>query len=481
MKRAIVFAAVMVLAGAGLRAAPFTPGDLVILRVGNGTEALTNAGDSLFLDEYTTNGAFVQSVPAPTNGFVSASGVTNYPIVLTGGNVSEGELSLSTDGRYLVFVGFGTNGIWVSANGGNISTTAGASIPRVVGRADGSGDLDTSTAIINDLTTGTGNDVRGVASTDGSNFWVTSSALGASYTLLGTNGAVKIVAGNKRTCSIFNQRPEYVYPPGHQQLYSVSQGGPFSPGTNLPTVASGEIGLTNIVYGTTTNSYYGLIALHLQDGTSSNIDTVYLADDGVTTAGVGGISKWTYNPAVSNVWYQTGFISQSTGPNAVNTIGTGGVRQMTGMVSVTGNQTNVTVYVTASGNTANIFGNLYVITDTSGFGGTLSGTLPAPIATAPANTTWRGVAFAPADTLRVTSVAKSSNDVNLTWNARAGRRYVVQSTPGDANGNYNPIGFVDIGPTNFTLGFGPTQNNYVDIGGATNKTRYYRVRLVAEP
>src|SRR5262245_13912483 len=47
--------------------AAFTPGNLVIYRVGiAGTGVLTNTGNPVFLDEYTTSGALVQSIPVPT-------------------------------------------------------------------------------------------------------------------------------------------------------------------------------------------------------------------------------------------------------------------------------------------------------------------------------------------------------------------------------------------------------------------------------
>ena len=41
----------------------FTAGHIVIFRVGDGTQALTNTQNSVFLDEYTTNGTYVQSLP----------------------------------------------------------------------------------------------------------------------------------------------------------------------------------------------------------------------------------------------------------------------------------------------------------------------------------------------------------------------------------------------------------------------------------
>src|SRR5580698_8952137 len=58
----------------------FGAGNIVIVRVGDGTQALTNTGNSVFLDEYTTNAIWaaangftpptpVQSIQMPTNWF----------------------------------------------------------------------------------------------------------------------------------------------------------------------------------------------------------------------------------------------------------------------------------------------------------------------------------------------------------------------------------------------------------------------------
>ena len=46
--------------------APFTPGNLVVYRVGDGAAVLASSGTAVFLDEYTTAGVLVQSIPVPT-------------------------------------------------------------------------------------------------------------------------------------------------------------------------------------------------------------------------------------------------------------------------------------------------------------------------------------------------------------------------------------------------------------------------------
>ena len=47
---------------------PLTGGDILVARVGDGTAALTNLGNTYFLDEYTPTGTLVQSIAMPTTG-----------------------------------------------------------------------------------------------------------------------------------------------------------------------------------------------------------------------------------------------------------------------------------------------------------------------------------------------------------------------------------------------------------------------------
>src|SRR2546428_191465 len=46
----------------------FSAGNLAVLRVGDGVQTLTSFGHSVFIDQYTTAGGFVNSVTAPSSG-----------------------------------------------------------------------------------------------------------------------------------------------------------------------------------------------------------------------------------------------------------------------------------------------------------------------------------------------------------------------------------------------------------------------------
>src|SRR4051812_29883514 len=81
--------------------APFTVGDLVIYRVGDGTAALGTGATPVFLDEITTAGGAVQSIAMPT----TASG-TNHRLTASGSGFGDGLMNNSADGRFLITQGY---------------------------------------------------------------------------------------------------------------------------------------------------------------------------------------------------------------------------------------------------------------------------------------------------------------------------------------------------------------------------------------
>jgi hypothetical protein len=82
--------------------------------------------------------------------------------------------------------------------------------------------------------------------------------------------------------------------------------------------------------------------------------------------------------------------------------------------------------------------------------------------------------------LRITAIARESNNIRVTWSTLAGTTNIVQATSGAANGNYSVNNFGDIAASlTIVVGSGETSTNYVDPSGATNApARYYRIRLV---
>src|SRR3954470_22424952 len=323
----------------------FTLGNLVVYRVGDGAAVLGSGATTVFLDEYTTAGVLVQSIPMPT----AVSGA-NKRLTASGSATTEGFLTQSADGRYIVLTGYdaapGTAGITSSTS---------ASVNRVVGRVDAAGLVDTTTA----TTAISGGNPRGVASDNGVNFWIAGSNTGVQWVPFGTAvpTTISTTGTNLRQANIF----------GGQLYLSTGAGAAFrvgSVGTGLPTTA-GQLTTSLPGLPTSTGSSNGFFFADLSAAVSG-LDTLYVADDGVNQLQkyslVGGV--WTSNGAVT-ITAARGLTASAQG-------------------------TTVTLYGSAggSGNT------LYAFSDSSGYNGALTGT-QTTIVTAGSNTAFRGIAFTP--------------------------------------------------------------------------------------
>src|SRR5207248_3771152 len=102
------------------------PTNLVVLRVGDGNQTLTNIGNSMFLDQFTTDGASVSTIAIADNGPTAmiepgndgtGSGITGSTAV-----------TRSMDKRFLVFGGYHTS----LGNATVLNGSSTASIPRYV-------------------------------------------------------------------------------------------------------------------------------------------------------------------------------------------------------------------------------------------------------------------------------------------------------------------------------------------------------------
>jgi hypothetical protein len=340
------------LASAASASAPFTAGDVVVYRVGAGSGALSSAAFPVFLNEYSPSGELVESYALPT-----ATSGSNKPLVASGSGSSEGLLTLSANTSFLMLTGYDT-----TAGTAKVAETLSASVPRTVGRVSATGEVDTSTALTD---VANGNNVRGVASSDGTNIWVSaagkSTTGGVHYTTLGSTTSTLMSASdtNARAATIFDG-----------QLYTSAD--PTKEGINIATVGTGlpTTGgqtTTNLPFATTPTEPFAFSFLTL--GLGSTPDTLYVADNSA-----GAVVKFGL---VEGKWVKEGSVA------------------VTAVTGVTANDAGgiVTIYATTGGSSGE-GGVLDKITDASGLGGTLSGTA-TQIATAPANEAFRGVAFAP--------------------------------------------------------------------------------------
>ena len=354
MFRVTLIAAALLSAGVA-QAAGFAAGDLVVYRVGTGSASLTSAATQVFLDEYTTAGVLVQSVAMPTvvsgaNGLLTASGTAS----------SEGELSLSTNGQYVLLTGYNAAAGTAAVAGTSSSTTA-----RTVGVVNVATGAVNTTTKLTDFSTS--NNPRSVASTNGSDIWVGGAAGGVRYTTLGASTSTQLstTVVNIRQVSIFNG-----------QLFASDSSGTTNRlgtvGANLPTTAGQTI--TNLPgFATSTGSPYSFFFADLSSSVAG-LDTLYVADDAA------GITKYSLN---AGTWVAKGTVGA-----AADTY-----RGLTGSVSSTG---VVSLFATGLGGTAATGGGkLVTFADNSGYNGTLA-TTATTIATAITNEAFRGVAYIPA-------------------------------------------------------------------------------------
>jgi hypothetical protein len=395
---------VAALGGAAATADPattaFTPGDVVVYRVGDGTTALSGTAAPVFLDEYTPSGSLVQSTELPT----TASGA-DAALTASGSATSEGLMTLSADGRYLMVPGYDA-----PVGTAKVSGTSSATIPRTVGRIDAEGDIDTTTALTDFAT---GNNPRSAASSNGTDIWVGGAAGGPRYTTLGSTTSTELDSGtykNVRQVSVVDG-----------QLYTSAD--PTKAGATIATVGTGlpttsGQSVTNLPFSTQPTDPYAYSLLTL--GSGSAPDTLYEAD-----FDSGAVVKYGL---ISGSWVPEGSVSVTT-PEGL-----------------TANDDNgtVTIYVTSAG-TSGTTGILQEITDSSGVGGTLSGAATT-IATLPANEAARGVAFAPGTVIGTGGGVKPPAITPTITTARAGlpaalgdpTNETLGVTVADADPDYTP-------------------------------------------
>jgi beta-lactamase superfamily II metal-dependent hydrolase len=331
-------------------AAAFTPGNIVVYRIGTGAAAITAAAQAVFLDEYTPGGTLVQSIALPT-----AAALPQRALTTNGTSTAEGLMTRSADGAYLMLPGYD------AAPG---TTVPVAGVNRVVGRVDSLGNVDTSTT-----EAGTAGNMRGAASTNGTVIWLTTSAAGIRATTFGSTAAatqLSTTVTNIRAASVFGG-----------QLYISSASGTFqgisTPGNGTPTT-SGQttVGLPGFPTAAGPSPYEFFFAD--LDATVAGLDTIYLADDRATGSG-GGLQKWTFD---GTTWTLRGTLTTGL---------TNGLRGLAGTVS----GSNVTLYATDAAASLN---KIVTVTDTSGAAAAPTGTFTT-VATAGTNKLFRGIGLVP--------------------------------------------------------------------------------------
>ncbi|MEV4262430.1 ExeM/NucH family extracellular endonuclease [Kribbella sp. NPDC049584] len=381
------------------QAAGFSAGNIVVARVGDGGVALSGAATPVFLDEYTSAGTLVQTIPLPT----SAVGADRR-LTMSGTATSEGALSLSADGRYLALAGYDADPGTASVASSSTST-----VSRVVARVDGSGAVDTSTAITDAFS---GTNVRAAVSDDGSRFWA-----------VGGNGGVRLASlgGSGATTQINSAAPTNLRVAGivdGQLFVSTGSGttGIYKVGTGLPGTGGQTPTLT-----TAAPSPYGFVALD-RDPTVPGADTLYVADDSASPNG--GILKFSFD---GTNWTARGAFRPAGG----------GARGITGSVTPSG----ATLFASTTTNA------LVKVDDAAAYDAAMTATATT-LAAGAANTALRGVAFAPAGATTAPVITTQPQDTtiaaggtaNLTAAASGTEPLSYQWFQGTAPDTSNPVG-----------------------------------------
>ncbi len=347
--------------------ATFGRGNLVVLRTGDGSAALTSAATAIFAIEYTTSGSATGfNIALPATG---STKITN-----SGSASSEGMMTSSAERDRLIVEGYNA-----TAGTASVVSTSAATSPRELFSINSSGSY---AAVVSSTTAYSGNNIRS-GTANGTDYFSAGTAGSApnGIVYLNSNTTLATTPTNTRLVQIFNG-----------QIYFSASSSPFlgvaKMGSGIPTTSGQTATLINT---TTTASAYGF-------SISPDGGTLYIADDGA------GINKYTGSGSSFAFAYN------------VNSTPVRGL-----VVDYSG--TNPIIYATTSALSS---GNTIIkITD----GGSGSGS--TTIATAPANTEFRGIQFAPscfADiSISGSSVicSGSSTSLQLTGNPNATVSYNI--------------------------------------------------------
>lgn len=351
--------------------AQFTKGNLVLVRIGDGSAALGATATAVFFDEYTPDGTLVQSVPLPT----SVNGV-HKRLTLSGDKSDEGYISLSPDGGNVAIFGYDCD-----PGTSSPSTATSADVNRVVGVLSADESINTSKFITNMFS---GVVVRSVA-INGSNLWLTGGGSGIIHTTYNATGAgtanTTVTSSTGRVLGIYG---------GQLYTSSIATGIRMATvGTGTPTTAGQSLALLPGYPTATPSNPFQYVFLDL-DPTVAGVDVLYVAE-------AAGLFKYSL---VNNSWVSNGNIG-------------GAYFGITGRVI----ENEVKVYATRR-NGANLC-EFVSLTDATGYNETIPGSVTVK-ATAPANTILRGIAFTPGTNVLPVSLGKFQvkaglKEVLLSW------------------------------------------------------------------
>jgi len=426
---------------AAIAQVPFTAGNLVVLKIGNGN-TLSNASTPVSIVEYTTTGTLVQSFFLDS----SSNGLT-----IGGSASSEGFMSLAYDKSSLVVPGYG-----VAPGTATPSGQTAATINRVVAVINKSAVVDYSTRLTDAYN---GSNIRSAYTTDGVDIWTggnggsgQGATAGIRFTRKGFTTSTRIDTNlsNVRVVSIYNGQLYETSGSGTSfGVSSVGTGVPYTPGQRA-TLLPG--------FPSSTASPYAF-------SMSPAGDVLYVADDRANASG-GGVQKWVLTAGVWTLAYtlNDGLVSGS----AVTAAGARGVTVDWSTPATP------KIYATTSGTSQNTLESVVDAGDsTAAF---------SVLATAAGGFGFRGVAFAPT-TLSTAPVKlssfttqKNSSSVSLNWVTEQEfntKSFIVQRSNNGAN-------WSDISTTSAAGNSNIIKTYSINDNSPLSGFNYYRLKQVNE-
>jgi hypothetical protein len=431
--------------------------------VPNGSGSSGGYGDNqaapLTLFQFTRTGGYVNSLVLPQN----ASGA-NLPVSSEYGSSSESTLQLSGLGQYLAIAGYGINANTFNSSPNSYSAAPNAAlaqsgsltgqsytpISRVVALIDANGNVNSSTALYNVFS---GNNPRSVYTADGISIYISGQGTsgddtgGVFYTTAGSNSATSIT-GDDATAGVSSQDTRDVRIYNNTLYVSVDSKdgstnrdyigtlGSTPPPTSVANGANGPAMLTG--YGNSggtgrvtitsatangINSANDVINLSPENFFFANASTLYVADSGSpkntseqnvsggSPLGDGGLQKWVNSRSDgSGTWSLKYTLAAGLGlvPNT-NSAGTTGLLGLT--ASVTGNMVQFFATNYTIGDLDPTY--LYSITDTLA-ATTNPGESFTLLATAPADSNFKGVSFVPGTPTGGVTITSSPSGLAFT-------------------------------------------------------------------
>ncbi len=301
---------VIAIASAPLTAAPFTSGNVVVERIGDGSTALSGSAAPIAIVEFKPDGTTKQTI---TTDFTGSNLLTDSGTATSNGYLGSNGAFLAVPG---VNAAAGTTGVAsLNTKAANIFSAAGVVANRATFPTGGPTGTPPSPF--------SGNNYRGIFPTSSTTFYASGTASGTPNTggpwyFDGTNFTqLSTTVTNIRNIAVFNK-----------QLYVSSSSGAFlgvsSVGAGTPTTAGQTT--TLVIDGGTGASTYGFVFFDT-DG-NGVLDRAYLADDRASAGG--GLRRYDFN---GSVWTNTYSLLFNTNTNALTTTtGTGiiGIRGLTG-------------------------------------------------------------------------------------------------------------------------------------------------------